>query len=305
MSLSPVHEVAPSSLPLRIAGDEPLRRRIFGELNEIRRELDRTEPSPIAEVLLTWYDHFTEQLNERRAHASLSQVVERFAHVLEEILQDPLHPERPYSPELFGEAPSPLVQLLVRKMRDRHSLLFSERIESAAPVAIDRDRLRLVEQMRRIGAVRATRQREERESLESAQALGRRLSQVRRDQADRLSDIARRAGEELRPLAEEIVQLREDISSERIARLSHDLRQEVIQLRQDIVHLREETEDVRREMDAVSRAEKELQISIAEVSAAAKEKKDNWLGSLLKIAASIAATWVMSKIAPGVTITFS
>lgn len=84
---------------------------------------------PIAESIAVWYQQFHGSLR----HHDIVQVVTRFVTSLEDLLADPVDHESPYPPGLFGAEPPRIVRFMIAKMIDRNSILFSERINAAAP----------------------------------------------------------------------------------------------------------------------------------------------------------------------------
>lgn len=139
---------APAAAQVPVHGFDATRLRIQGELLDIGKGLDkalaefnqacrRSGRDPNADdylnLLVTWHSSFLTALR----HPDPQKVIDEYAEMLREILRGPGIDDEPYPVKVYSTVPLSIVQLLVDKLRDRGSLLYSEKFDDAASRLMD------------------------------------------------------------------------------------------------------------------------------------------------------------------------
>ena len=122
-----------------IDGDFQNLRRIRAELVEIKKALQkcRAVQDPVFGYLRGWYQNFNQALSQTQTQLHQvhpNEVIGRYQAELERFFENPLDPDNPFPPELFGIEVPPLVQFMVAKLRNRTSLLHSARMDVPRPL---------------------------------------------------------------------------------------------------------------------------------------------------------------------------
>lgn len=266
-----------------IRGDHPNLRKIKAELIQIREELDRESLNePIVHCLLFWHQKFTEALQ----HPETDRVIFHFQQALERIFENPLKPDTPFSPRLFGIEPFPLVQFLIAKLRNPHSLLYSARIDAAAP----RDNPEEI--FARIHAIQRENLQRQEMKMPDLQKFKQRLMDKREAQEKRMQEIRSKA-EQLLLLGQEIQRARDEIhlfknTVERLEREVKEHRENISQLNVKIVAVKNATVSLEYQ-------NAQLEVRLNRLEAEIKNEKSQWIKSLGEFVVAVAALWAISK----------
>ncbi len=320
MAIPPVLPTA--NVPqFNLAGDPfVLRRKIQAELAEIRDELQQSHLTernvgPIGDLIAVWleeFHRFVRRPERGEAIPDLNEAIRLYKGQLENLLADPIHIERPYPPQLFGELPTRIVRFLVAKATNPNSVLFSQRIYDAkpqppaAPVVPEN----IEEQLRMINALRAQRMQEEEQQMPGLQELMGQLRQIEVRQNENLAAIGERFRTAIAPLAAAIRELEADVPRQRERLLSAIERQQQRHegLTRDLAALERDRRQVREGIDEQRRADLDLRISTNRLEQSIEQKKQEYSESLLKsgglLAFSMVVTWAVSSYYPGTSIHF-
>jgi hypothetical protein len=297
-----------------------LRRRIQAELAEIRDELQQSHLTernvgPVADLIAVWLEEFQRFVRppvRGEVMPDLNEAIRLYKGQLENLLADPIHIERPYPPQLFGELPPRIVRFMVAKATNPNSVLFSQRIYDAkpsppAPPIIPEN---IEEQLRMLNALRSQRLREEEQQMPGIQELMSKLRQMEARQNENLAAIGERFRAAIAPLAAAIKQMEADVPRQKEKLFSAVRRQQERQeeLKKNLVVLQRERRQVRTEIDEQSKADLDLRISTNRLEQSIEQKKQEYSESLLKsavlLALSIGVTWAVSSYYPGTSIHF-
>lgn len=268
---------------------------IYGELNSIELILVRLPGNnEFTESIAIWHAGFVRALN----HPNPQMVIDAFVKELELILRFPGDMDAPLPREIFEET-NPLVRQLISRMTDRHSSLYSERIAQEAQEAHQRPHLPpdVIEQIRRLNALRAAREQEAANYVPEERQLNVRLQQHR-----------------------EIVQAQEEAAMQRVNRAFQDLRGDIAgaaakdlgfrevqlaradQLRNEARELRAEAnrlqgrnQETRGAVNAVEQANIQMQVEINNTRAAINDRKSGWLEQVACIVISVVISWALKK----------
>jgi hypothetical protein len=294
----------------RMVGVDQIRVRINGALAEIHRQLvhpNTPANDPRVQSIASWHRGFVKALR----HPEPQTVINAFVPELVRLLRSPVAGdlEPPFSPELFGPKPMPIIRYLVKQMRDSRSPLYSEpfdqeavRVLAAAPPQEEEESLdgvpeELLAQLRQIEAMIAQQAQIDARGLEVVPPLRERIHQDEVALQADIDRVARRHFEENQRIREETAQLRARDLAQRTAMLeaAEQQRQEANHFRAENVRLQTRLERSEKNSGELARANAQLKQEINTTRSEVADHKANWLSSAICVVASIALSWATGK----------
>ncbi len=287
-------------IPKAIENDNVLRRRIHGDLQDLKEPLAKCSlDDPMVSSLNTWYEEFCKNCK----HPNIQEVIDRFVPHLEKILKDPFQPDT-FSPQLFEQNAPEIIQVVIGKMSNPNSLFYSEKIAAAIPKPLTS----FEQKMQKIRAMGKKFQVEDAKAKDDVQKLVDRVQIQGVEQREKFYQTSIKMEQQFQQLQVEIKEAREKILhvEERLKKEAERLLAEAYQLREEAQQLKENIAKVQASCSELERASAQLQISIKEAEAALKESQ----GSLLfmqigLIAVSMLATYGISQCIAGSSLSFS
>lgn len=286
--------------------DAVLRRRIKAELASFNiKPSDRWSGDPRIQSIAAWHSGFLKALR----HPDPKLVIDRFVPELVRLLREPVAPgesEPPFSAELFGKRPMPIIQHIVSKLRDPRWLLYSAAFDQEAKRVLAEAKLEkgkeseeetippeLLAQLREIEANVAGQNQMIEEIAEDIIPLP---EDIQAREADLLARIHQVAVEHIHADA----RIRAGAENLRLRDLEH---REFLQQNAKELHAGAERAEARlaglqhrlnegeaklRELD---QANAQLQKDVEEARKAAEDNKSSWLAYVVCFTASAVASW--------------
>ncbi len=266
---------------------------IHRELAEIIQLLERLpRNNGFTQSIVIWTEGFVRALN----HPNPQSVIERFAKELESILRFPGGENDPLPREIF-EDHNPLLRLIIGKMTDPYSALYSPRIAQEKQDTVQGAHLPadVIEQIRKLNALGAQRDQEEANFIPDLNQLNARLQWDEEQFQARQAAVMQRVDAEFQALRHDIAEAAANdlaVRNVQIAR-AEQLLQEARELRADADRLQREIDAVGVDINNVQRANAQLQVEINNTQAAINEKKADWLMQVACLVASVVISWVL------------
>ncbi len=295
----------------RMVGADQIRVRINGTLAEIHRQIiNPNTPTNDFRVqsIDAWHRGFTRALR----HPEPQKVIDAFVPELVGLLRNPADVnglEPPFPPELFGPRAMPIIQYVVEKLRDPHSLLYSQefdleavRVLAAQPTALQNEENEidagipeeLLAQLRQIEANNAQQEEVDAEGGQMVHALRGRIHQDEVSLQTDIDRVARHHFEACRDIQEETARLRLNDLNHRTQRLeaANLQRQEAVHFRAENVRLQDRLDRADKSLGELGKANIQLQKEINTTRAEIAENKSNWLTTAACVVASVALSWI-------------
>lgn len=284
-------------------GVDLLRRRIHAELDELDNLLTPVNDLHIQSIA-TWRNSLLGIINQ---YQNPREIVRQYLNQFENILRNPVAPDAPYPAELFGDRTLPSIRLMVAKMRDPHSVFYSENFDQEATRILAEtrrsDQIRsvqqvLLEQLRNMEATR-TRLDQEQDNLVNEE-LAPILNLVREAEAEANEHIARVAREHLQTVREIMPRVERMAQNDQEQRAANQeninrLRKAASEVEAEIQRLNLQLNANRNQLDGLGRETTQLQVQIKQVEAEIAKNKAGWLEQVVCIAASIAISWILKR----------